>query len=67
LDDVFVPQVPQDLDLLAQVLDVLLAFAVLHDEFHGCDLASAFATTLVDLVRVPKLRQGNKSAAHCSQ
>jgi hypothetical protein len=34
-DDVVVVQGAQDADLLSQVLDVLLAFAVLLDHFHG--------------------------------
>jgi len=49
LDDVLVPEVPQDLDLLPQVADVLLALALLHDELHGRDLAGAAAAAFVDL------------------
>lgn len=49
LDNVLMPQLPQDLNLLPQVLDVLLAFAVLHDKLHGCDLACALPPAFVDL------------------
>ena len=48
-DDVLMAQVAQYLNLLAQVADIFLALAVLHDELHGCDLACVLAAPLVDL------------------
>eukprot|EP00955_Chlamydomonas_euryale_P089077 364434-Chlamydomonas_euryale.AAC.7 len=49
LDDVFVPQRPQNLNLLAQVFDVLLTLAMLVDEFHGSDLTGALSPALIHL------------------
>lgn len=49
LNDVLMPQPSQDLDLLPQISDVLLALAMLHDELHGCDLTCKFAPALVHL------------------
>ena len=49
LDDILMPQPAQDLDLLPQVPDVLLALPMLHDEFHGCDLACELPAPLVYL------------------
>ena len=46
-DDVVVLQPAENLDLLAQGLDVLLRLAVLRDELHGGDLARELATRLV--------------------
>ena len=42
-------EVTKDLDLLAQVANVLLTLAMLHDEFHCRDLASILSPTLVYL------------------
>lgn len=50
LDDVFVLELPQDLDLLAQVPDVLFRLAVLDNELHGRDLAGASPPALVHLL-----------------
>lgn len=49
LDYVLMSETSQNVDFLAEVLDVLLGLAMLHDELHGCDLACAFTTTFVDL------------------
>lgn len=49
LNDVFMPQVSQDFNLLSQVSDVFLAFAMFHDELHGSNLPSEFTAPLVDL------------------
>lgn len=49
LNDVLMPQLAQDLNLLSQVFDVLLALPLLHDELHSCDLTRAFPSTLVNL------------------
>jgi len=48
-DDVLMPQIPQDLNLLPQVSDVLLAFAMFHDELHGSNLPSKLSAPLIDL------------------
>lgn len=49
LDDVFMLELAQDLNLLAQVADVLFALAMLHDKLERHDLATALATALVHL------------------
>ncbi len=49
LDNVLMPKISQDLYLLPQVLDVLLAFAMFHDELHGSDLSSRLSAPLVNL------------------
>lgn len=50
LNDILMPQVAQNLYLLSQVPDVLLAFAMLHDELHGGDLPSELSAPFVHLV-----------------
>ena len=52
LDDVFVPEALENLYLLPEALNVLLALAMLHDELHGRDLARLLPPALVDLMRV---------------
>ena len=49
LDDVFVLELAQDLNLLAQVAHVLVALPMLHDKLEGNDLATAFPAPLVHL------------------
>lgn len=49
LDDVLVPQVPQDLDLLPQVAQVALALASLGDELERDDAPCRAAAALVHL------------------
>lgn len=49
LYNVLMPQVSQDLNLLSQISDVLLAFAMLHDEFHGSDLPCELSAPFVHL------------------
>ena len=48
---VLMPQIPQNLYFLPQISDVLLAFAMLHDELHGSDLTSEFSTAFIYLQR----------------
>ena len=49
LYDVFMPQIPQDLNLLPQVPDVFFAFAMLHYELHGSDLTGKLSATFIHL------------------
>ena len=49
LNYVFVSKITQNLDFLPQVLDVFLAFAMLHDELHGRDLPCKLSATFVYL------------------
>ena len=50
LYNVLMLEIPENLYLLPEILDVLLAFAVLHDEFHGCNLSGELASALIYLV-----------------
>ena len=50
LDDILVLEVPENLYFLPEILDVFLTFAVLHNEFHGCDLSGELASTFVYLM-----------------
>ena len=60
LNDILMPKVAQNLDLLPQVLDILLAFAMLHDELHGRDLSCELSTPFVHLV------DARKAALQCA-
>ena len=53
LDDVLVPQVPEDLDLLPQVLNILLRLPLLHDELERDDLPRVLSPALVHLPEAP--------------
>lgn len=50
-DDVLMPQISQDLNLLPQVSDILFTFAMFHNELHGSNLPSELSAPLVDLHR----------------
>ncbi len=56
-DDVLMPQIPQDFNLLPQVSDVLFAFAMFHNELHGSNLPSKLSAPLVDLHRTMQSMQ----------
>lgn len=50
LDDIFMPEASQNLNLLSQADYVLLALAMLEDEFHGHCLACSLPPALVNLI-----------------
>jgi len=50
LDDIVMPEASQNLNLLSQADYVLLALAMLEDEFHGHCLACSLPPALIDLI-----------------
>ena len=50
LDDIFMPEASQNLNLLSQADYVLLALAMLEDEFHGHCLACSLPPAFIDLI-----------------
>jgi hypothetical protein len=59
LDDVLVTQLAKDFYFLTQVLDVLLALAMLHDKFHSRDLPSELPSAPIDLQHVSSYAMQN--------
>lgn len=49
LNDVLMPQLPQYLNLLSQVANVLFGLSMLYNELHCCNLTSASPPALVHL------------------
>ena len=49
LDDVLVPEAPQDLDFLSQADNVFLALAMLQDELHSHCLPCPFPSAFINL------------------
>ncbi len=63
LDDILMPEASQNLNLLSQADYVLLALAMLEDEFHGHCLACSLPPAFIDLIC--HVISHNTIAYHC--